>query len=420
MKNLKTIEIGKNVNLTLIPESKFKTNLVSVFISRRLNREEVTKNALLPAVLKSGCSKYKTISQLTDREEELYGAYLSAGISKRGENQILGFSILSVNEKYLDEKILGQSIELLNEVINNPLVVDGGFNEEYLKIEKEIRKDIIIGIINDKANYAMNRATEIMFEGEPYSISGRGYVEDLDSINGVNLYEHYKKVLKTSPIEIIVEGEFDEDEVVDLIKQKFTFERGEIIDIPKSEYYKEVEEVKQIHETMDIAQGKLVMGYRCNVDYLDKQKYYSLLLGSKILGGGADSKLFINVREKESLCYTIYSTIQKNKSTMLICSGIEAENYDKTVSLVKQQLQKVKDGDITETEISNAKIGFIDSLNSLNDEIGRVSDFYFSQYIAKDNSSIEEIKDIINNVTKEDIIEAVKDVELDTIYFLSK
>ncbi|MGN1032697.1 MAG: EF-P 5-aminopentanol modification-associated protein YfmF [Intestinibacter sp.] len=420
MKNLKTIEIGKNVNLTLIPESKFKTNLVSVFISRRLNREEVTKNALLPAVLKSGCSKYKTISQLTDREEELYGAYLSAGISKRGENQILGFSILSVNEKYLDEKILGQSIELLNEVINNPLVVDGGFNEEYLKIEKEIRKDIIIGIINDKANYAMNKATEIMFEKEPYSINGRGYVEDLDSINGVNLYEHYKKILKTSPIEIIVEGEFDEAEVVDLIKQKFTFERGEIIDIPKSEYYKDVQEVKEIHETMDIAQGKLVMGYRCNVDYLDKQKYYSLLLGSRILGGGADSKLFINVREKESLCYTIYSTIQKNKSVMFICSGIEAENYDKTVSLIKKQLQKVKDGDITETEISNAKVGFIDSLNSLNDEIGRVSDFYLSQYIAKDNSSIEEIKDIINKATKDDIVESFKNIELDTIYFLSK
>ena len=420
MKNLKTIEIGKNVNLTLIPKGKFKTNLVSVFISRKLDRDEVTKNALLPAVLKSGCSKYKTRSQLTDREEELYGAYLNTLISKRGENQILGFSILSVNEKYLDEKILGQSIELLNEVINNPLVVDGGFNEEYLNVEKEIRKDIIIGIINDKANYAVKRATEIMFEGEPYSISGRGYVEDLDSINGVNLYEHYKKILKTSPIDIIVEGEFNEAEVVDLIKQKFTFEREEIIDIPKSEYYKEVKEVKEIHETMDIAQGKLVMGYRCNVDYLDKQKYYSLLLGSRILGGGADSKLFINVREKESLCYTIYSTIQKNKSTMLICSGIEAENYDKTVSLVKQQLQKVKDGDITETEISNAKIGFIDSLNSLNDEIGRVSDFYLSQYIAKDNSSIEEIKDMINKATKEDIVDSFKNIELDTIYFLSK
>ena len=107
MKNLKTLEIGKNVKLTLIPESKFKTNLVSVYILRELNRDEVTKNALLPGILKSGCNKYKTLGQLTNREEELYGSYLNAGTSKRGEHQVLGFSILGVNEKYLDEKILG-------------------------------------------------------------------------------------------------------------------------------------------------------------------------------------------------------------------------------------------------------------------------------------------------------------------------
>ena len=420
MKNLKTIEIGKNVNLTLIPESKFKTNLISVFILRNLDRNEVTKNALLPGVLKSGCSKYKTIGELTNREEELYGTYLNAGILKKGENQVLGFRILGVNEKYLDEKILAQGIELLNEVINNPLVVDGGFNEDYLNIEKEILKNAIIGIINDKARYAMKKANEIMFEGEPYAISGNGYIEDLDSINGVNLYEYYKEILKTSPIEIVVEGQFDEDEVVNIIKEKFTFDRADIIDIQKSEYYKSIDKVKEIHETMDIAQGKLVMGYRCNVDYLDEEKYYSLLLGSRILGGGADSKLFINVREKESLCYTIYSTIQKNKSAMFICSGIEAENYDKTVSLIKEQLQKVKDGDITDTEISNAKIGFISSLNSLNDEIGRISDFYLSQYISRNNSTVEDIKNMINKATKEDIVEAVKNIELDTIYFLSK
>ena len=152
MKNLKTLEIGKNVKLTLIPESKFKTNLVSVYILRELNRDEVTKNALLPGILKSGCNKYKTLGQLTNREEELYGSYLNAGTSKRGEHQVLGFSILGVNEKYLDEKILGGCIDLLNEIINNPLIVDGGFNEEYLKIEKEILKDSIMGIINDKGS----------------------------------------------------------------------------------------------------------------------------------------------------------------------------------------------------------------------------------------------------------------------------
>ena len=420
MKNLKTLEIGKNVKLTLIPESKFKTNLISVYIQRKLDRKEVTKNALLPGILKSGCNKYKTLGQLTDREEELYGSYLHAGASKRGESQVLGFSILSVNEKYLDEKILGQCIEFLNEIINNPLVIDGGFNEEYLNIEKEILKDSIMSIINDKGNYAMKRTNEIMFEGEPYSINGKGYIEDLDTIDRVSLYEHYKEVLKTSPIEIMIEGEFEESEVVELIKEKFQFDRGNIIDIPKEEYYKEVDEVKEVKENMDIAQGKLVMGYRCNVDYLDEEKYYSLLLGSRILGGGADSKLFINVREKESLCYTIYSTIQKSKSTMMVCSGIEAQNYEKTVNLVKEQVQKLKDGDITESEISNAKIAFINSLNSLNDEIGRISDFYFSQSISKNKSDLDQIKNMINKSTKEDIVEAVKNIELDTIYFLSK
>ena len=420
MKNLKTLEIGKNVKLTLIPESKFKTNLISVYIQRKLDRNEVTKNALLPGILKSGCDKYKTLGQLTDREEELYGSYLHAGASKRGESQVLGFSILSVNEKYLDEKILGQCIEFLNEIINNPLVIDGGFNEEYLNIEKEILKDSIMSIINDKGNYAMKRTNEIMFEGEPYSINGKGYIEDLDTIDRVGLYEHYKEVLKTSPIEIMIEGEFEESEVVELIKEKFQFDRGNIIDIPKEEYYKEVDEVKEVKENMDIAQGKLVMGYRCNVDYLDEEKYYSLLLGSRILGGGADSKLFINVREKESLCYTIYSTIQKSKSTMMVCSGIEAQNYEKTVNLVKEQVQKLKDGDITESEISNAKIAFINSLNSLNDEIGRISDFYFSQSISKNKSDLDQIKNMINKSTKEDIVEAVKNIELDTIYFLSK
>ncbi len=420
MKNLKTLEIGKNVKLTLIPESKFKTNLISVYIQRKLDRNEVTKNALLPGILKSGCNKYKTLGQLTDREEELYGSYLHAGASKRGESQVLGFSILSVNEKYLDEKILGQCIEFLNEIINNPLVIDGGFNEEYLNIEKEILKDSIMSIINDKGNYAMKRTNEIMFEGEPYSINGKGYIEDLDTIDRVGLYEHYKEVLKTSPIEIMIEGEFEETEVVELIKEKFQFDRGNIIDIPKEEYYKEVDKVKEVKETMDIAQGKLVMGYRCNVDYLDEEKYYSLLLGSRILGGGADSKLFINVRENESLCYTIYSTIQKSKSTMMVCSGIEAQNYEKTVNLVKEQVQKLKDGDITESEISNAKIAFINSLNSLNDEIGRISDFYFSQSISKNKSDLDQIKNMINKSTKEDIVEAVKNIELDTIYFLSK
>lgn len=420
MKNIKSISIGKNVNLTLIPESKFKTNLVSVFIQTKLERETVTKNALLPGVLKSGCNKYKTMTELTDIQEDLYGAYIGASASKRGESQVINFSLLSVNEEYLDEKIFEKTVELLNEVINNPLIEDGGFKKEYLELEKRILKDNIMGVINDKGRYALKKTNEIMFEGEPYAISRNGYIEDLDKIDAVSLYNHYKEILRTSPIEIVVEGGFDEKRAVDIIKENFSFERGEVIEIERCEFKKEIDKVKEVHEKMDIAQGKLVMGYRCNVDFLDEQKYYSLLLGSRILGGGADSKLFVNVREKESLCYTIYSTIEKNKSAMTVFAGIEAENYDRTVFLIKDQIEKLKAGDITDKEISNSKISFINTLDSMNDEIGRITDFYYSQSIGKTESNLEDIKEMINKATKEDIVEAIKDIELDTIYFLSK
>ena len=420
MKNNKTINLGKGINLTLIPEEKFKSNLVSIYIQRILDRDEVTMNALLPSIIKSGSEKYPSAREMSFHQDDLYGVSIGADSSKRGESQVITFKIISTDEEYLDEKIFKKVVKYLDEVVNHPLVIDGGFKEEYVAIEKENLKNRIESIINDKGRYAVERAREEMFKNEKYGISDLGYLADIDKITAKGLYEHYVNIMKTSPIDIVVEGNFDEDEIVEIISNGFDFHRENIIEIPRADFIKKVDEIKVIKEEMDITQGKLVMGYRCNVDYLDEEKYYSLLLGSRILGGGADSKLFINVREKESLCYTIYSTIQKSKSTMMVCSGIEAQNYEKTVNLVKEQVQKLKDGDITESEISNAKIAFINSLNSLNDEIGRISDFYFSQSISKNKSDLDQIKNMINKSTKEDIVEAVKNIELDTIYFLSK
>ena len=420
MKNNKTINLGKGINLTLIPEEKFKSNLVSIYIQRILDRDEVTMNALLPSIIKSGSEKYPSAREMSYHQDDLYGVSIGADSSKRGESQVITFKIISTDEEYLDEKIFKKVVKYLDEVVNHPLVIDGGFKEEYVAIEKENLKNRIESIINDKGRYAVERAREEMFKNEKYGISDLGYLADIDKITAKGLYEHYVNIMKTSPIDIVVEGNFDEDEIVEIISNGFDFHRENIIEIPRADFIKKVDEIKVIKEEMDITQGKLVMGYRCNVDYLDEEKYYSLLLGSRILGGGADSKLFINVREKESLCYTIYSTIQKSKSTMMVCSGIEAQNYEKTVNLVKEQVQKLKDGDITESEISNAKIAFINSLNSLNDEIGRISDFYFSQSISKNKSDLDQIKNMINKSTKEDIVEAVKNIELDTIYFLSK
>lgn len=419
MENIKTINLGKGINLTLIPEKKFKSNLVSIYIQRLLDRDEVTKNALLPAIIKSGSEKYQSAKELAAHQDDLYGVSIGADASKRGETQVVTFKIISTDEEYLDEKIFKSVVEFLDEVVNHPLVIDGGFKEEYVEIEKQSLRNRIESIINDKGRYAIERAREEMFKDERYGISDLGYLEDIDKINGKNLYDHYKNIMKTSPIDIVVEGSFNEEEIVNIIKNSFNLERENILDIPRADFSKKVEEIKVIDEEMDITQGKLVMGYRCNLDYKDEHKYYSLFVASNVLGGGPHSKLFVNVREKESLCYYIYSSLEKYKTSIFIASGIEADKYDKTVSLIKEQLDILKSGSISEEELLNSKSAIISSLKSIKDSIGGASDFYFSQSMGQTNSTVEEIIEIVDKVNVEDIVDVVKNMELDTVYFLS-
>ena len=419
MKNNKTINLGKGINLTLIPEEKFKSNLVSIYIQRILDRDEVTMNALLPSIIKSGSEKYPSAREMSYHQDDLYGVSIGADSSKRGESQVITFKIISTDEEYLDEQIFKKVVKYLDEVVNHHLVIDGGFKEEYVAIEKENLKNRIESIINDKGRYAVERAREEMFKNEKYGISDLGYLEDIDKITAKGLYEHYVNIMKTSPIDIVVEGNFDEDEIVEIISNGFDFHRENIIEIPRADFIKKVDEIKVIKEEMDITQGKLVMGYRCNVDYKDEFKYYSLFVGSNVLGGGPHSKLFVNVREKESLCYYIYSSLEKYKTSMFISSGIESENYDKTVELIGEQLKSLKEGKISDEELLNSKSAIISSLKTIKDSLGGSSDFYFSQSMGGTNTTVEKIIEMIEKVTVSDIVEAFKNIELDTIYFLS-
>lgn len=419
MKNNKTINLGKGINLTLIPEEKFKSNLVSIYIQRILDRDEVTMNALLPSIIKSGSEKYPSAREMSYHQDDLYGVSIGADSSKRGESQVITFKIISTDEEYLDEKIFKKVVKYLDEVVNHPLVIDGGFKEEYVAIEKENLKNRIESIINDKGRYAVERAREEMFKNEKYGISDLGYLADIDKITAKGLYEHYVNIMKTSPIDIVVEGNFDEDEIVEIISNGFDFHRENIIEIPRADFIKKVDEIKVIKEEMDITQGKLVMGYRCNVDYKDEFKYYSLFVGSNVLGGGPHSKLFVNVREKESLCYYIYSSLEKYKTSMFISSGIESENYDKTVELIGEQLKSLKEGKISDEELLNSKSAIISSLKTIKDSLGGSSDFYFSQSMGGTNTTVEKIIEMIEKVTVSDIVETFKNIELDTIYFLS-
>ncbi len=417
LKPIERIELGDGLNLTLVNTNKFKTNLISVYLQRPLDKEEVTKNALLPDVLKSGSSNFKSQREISKKLDNLYGASIYADITKKGERQILSFKLIINNDRYLEEEILKEGLVFLNDIINHPLIEDNGFKKEYVEIEKNNLRDRIKGRINDKGKYAIERCIEEMCKNEKFSIYEYGYEEDLKEIDEQNLYNHYSNIIKTSPIDIVAAGDFNKGEIVQAIKNTFKFERENIISIPKEETKHHPQRIKNIVDQMDVTQGKITLGFRTNVDFKD-EKYYALMVYSSILGGGPHSKLFVNVREKESLCYYVYSMIEKYKSIMLISSGIEIENYDKAFALIQKEVEKMRKGEISQEEMKNSKKAIMNSIRSVTDSINGLSDFYYSQGMTDSNETLDSIMEKIEKVNIEEIINASKNIELDTVYFL--
>lgn len=417
--NLKSerIQIDNGIHLNLIYTDKFKSNLLSYYFLRPLSKDEVTKNALLPLVLKRGTEEYDTNLKIQKKLEETYGANFSISINKRGEKQVLRFTVESINGDYVGDKDnIYEVIDLLKDIIYNPTLEKGYFRKDYVNQEKENLKNRIEGRINDKRSYALDRCIEEMCKNEKFSIYPLGKVEDLDGIDENILYEHYKNVISTSPIEIFYVGEYDA-KLIEYIKDIGKIERKELLNIPREQIISGVQTKNMVSEDLDVTQGKLVLGFRTGIPYEDRL-YNGLIVASDILGGGPNSKLFRNVREKESLAYYITSTIYKYKSIMLIDGGIEFQNFEKTIDIINEQLEEMKKGNFTEEDIEISKKSIKSSTESIRDSAFLISEYFFSQILSMDNRSLEEILEDIDSVTKEEIVEAISQVVLDTIYFM--
>ncbi|WMM23367.1 pitrilysin family protein [Tissierella sp. MB52-C2] len=411
------IQIDNGIYLNLIYTDKFKSNLLSYYFLRPLSKDEVTKNALLPLVLKRGTEEYDTNLKIQKKLEETYGANLSISVNKRGERQVLRFTVEAINGNYVgDKKNIYEVINLLQSIIHNPTLEKGYFRKDYVEQEKENLKNRIEGRINDKRSYALDRCIEEMCKNEKFSIYPLGKVEDLQSIDEDILYNHYSDVISTSPIEIFYIGEYD-DELIEYIKNIGKTERKDVLTIPREQIISGVQTKNMISEDLDVTQGKLVLGFRTGIPYEDRL-YNGLIVASDILGSGPNSKLFRNVREKESLAYYITSTIYKYKSIMLIDGGIEFQNFEKTLDIVNEQLDEMKKGNFTEEDIEISKKSIKSSTESIRDSAFLISEYFFSQILSNDNRSLEEILKDIDTVTKEEIIDAISQVALDTIYFM--
>ena len=415
----KKIQIKEGITLHKIQTNKFKTNLFAIFLTLPLTRETVTKNALLAAVLRRGTANLPSQEQISITLEEMYGAGFDCGIEKSGDYHTMKFYLEAIEEQYLPEKeeLTKKAMELLLEIAFNPYTENNAFKEEYVAQEKENLTQIIEGKIDNKGNYALERCIEEMYANKPYGLYKYGYIEDIEKITAKDLYNYYLEVIKTCKIDIFVSGQIQENKE-DIITHNENIQKLQERKIHlKAEEKNEIQqEPKVVTDHMDVTQGKLVIGL--DIDSNIENLSYVAMLYNTMLGVGANSKLFQNVREKASLAYTCGSNYVKRKQIILIRAGIEIQNYEKALQIIKEQLEQMKQKEFTKQDMENAKNLIFATINSIEEEQDTEISYYFGQELAQNNVTVAEYKQKIEQITQEQIVEIANSIKINTIYFL--
>jgi len=403
-------------NINIIKSEKFKNNAISLVIPLDLDNR-VTEYNLIAALLKRGTMKYPTSKAIWEHLQNLYGAVFDIVVSKKGEKLFLNFYIQCINDTYAleGEPLLKEALDFLYEVVNNPLVTEKGFDESYFEIEKDNLRDLINSRKDNKDSYALDRILEIITEGEPYSIYKYGDVEKLNAIKNEDLPSLWKEIYNNNPRFLFACGNIEGKALGDKVTL-LSNNAGKDISIPKTSFKNEVKEVKEL---MDVNQGKLCLGYRTNVSIFNGD-YFALTVMNSILGGGTHSKLFNEVREKNSLAYYSYSFIEKFKGLLVISCGIDSSNYEKATTICKTQMEEVKSGNISKEEINSAKKKLISDLRTITD-----SQYSYMDYISALRAyGIQyNIEDIIRELEKVDIdrvVQCANTMELNGVYFMTK
>ena len=414
------------VEIYYVPANKFKTAVIKVMICDNLSHERAYKNSLISAILNSGTKNYPTIKKISEKMQELYGAGLSVGVSSVGETQTTEIWTEYTEQKYVpnNPRLEDEIIDFIFELIFNPDTREYngkiGFVQETFERERINRDEQIKAIINDKHSYAHRRCIEVMCENEPYSVNSIGKIGDGDNLTPVSLYEYYKEqFLKNSVVKIFYCGK-NYPEILTEYTAKF-FENAQRIQINEAYLQKdEIKEsdVKYVEEVQNITQGKLFMGFRVNTQPLSAE-YYAAVLCVAILGQGTQSKMFVNIREKNSMAYYAAAYSNRMKGVMLAYCAIDFANKEAAQTLIKEQLDAIRNGDITQDEYIAAVKTLCNDLYSYSDSQSHMLSYYFNQSVLGKITDPSEYAEKIKEVTIEDISKAAKRISLDTVYFLT-
>ena len=418
------IEIRPGVWLTHLREDKFKTACFSVSLLSQLNRETASMNALIPFVLRRGTASFPDMEALSTRMEELYGTVVEPIIRRIGEIQCSGFYASFPEDDFLPkgEGVLKDTIELTLDLLLSPVTRGGLLLPAYVESERDKLLDLISSRMNNKRSYAVLRCIEEMCCCENFAVSRYGDEESCRSINYKKLSRHYRILLQTSPIELFYCGRASLRDVKALLRDHLsTLPRGEIdTEIGTEIRMNALEaEPRSTVEEMDVAQANLVIGWRLG-ECMDDPDFAALYVFNDLFGGSTGSKLFLNVREKLSLCYYASSIIDIRKGLLLVSSGIQLTNLDAAKAEIFAQLDAVCRGDFSEDDLRTAKAGVISDLRSIPDSQGALESFYLSQAVAGADYSPTDLAELVNEVTAEQVIDIAKSVECDQIYLLKQ
>ena len=409
-------KLADGVYLTYLPARKFKTSLLSAQFVTPIRQETAAAYALLPAVLRRGTVTYPDMGSLSARLDKLYGARIDYTVRKKGENQCVGFVASLIDDSFAPggEKLLEPVADLLGELICDPATERGRFGPAYFESEKTNLIDAIRSLINDKRDYADSRLLREMCAGEPYGIPRLGDEKSAEKLQLQKLHAQYGQLIAASQLELFYSGNASWDRVAHALLSAFsTLPRDNIKYAAAAQNHPAREEVRTVTESLDVTQGKLGMGFSCG-----SSDTAALLMGNTLFGGSSNSKLFLNVREKLSLCYYASSLYHRQKGMITVSSGIEFGNYQKAYDEILAQLAAVQNGQLEDWELEGARSTLLNAYASMGDSQGKLENFYLGQAATGQSETPEALAAQVRGVTPERIFEAMKTVKLDTVYFL--
>ena len=409
-------KLAEGVYLTFHPAQKFKTSLLSAQFVTPLRWETASACALLPAVLRRGTVSCPDMGALSARLDRLYGARIDCTVRKKGENQCVGFAASLIDDRYAPggERLLEPVAALLGELLCDPVTERGRFVPAYFESEKANLIDAIRSILNDKREYADDRLLREMCAGEPYGIPRLGDDKSAERVQPQRLYSLYRRLIGSARLELFYSGSAARERVEQALQAAFAaLPREDVQDVAPAAVHVPRKAAYSVSEELDVTQGKLGMGFACG-----SGDHTALLVGNTLFGGSSNSKLFLNVREKLSLCYYASSVYHRQKGIITVSSGIEFKNYQRAYDEICTQLRSVQEGCLEDWELEGARSTLLNAYASMGDSQGKLENFFLGQAATGNRETPEDLASAVREVTPERIFNAMKTVSLDTVYFL--